>query len=283
MRGEINVPANLSQVVLTIDEYERLMSNALPELLDHATTQTRRFLRQVGQWEDDVGHERLASRWGYELVERFMTTGRAELPCRPLWCLDGVIAKCFSQPDPFQHCEPLLSPLGRFFDGLMARAVVSRSALIMLFYHFYGFSPSQVVKVLGLNAQESSRVYKSCERWRQAGWQRAMDEAGLTQDELLDIESDQLRSPDKFHDEAERLIRMAQGHYRKSEPDHFACLSGLQWERLLKEGYGYDYRLWHLALCWECMHYVYYSHHHYEKPEGLKIHSVVRIRLPAQR
>lgn len=260
MPSEPNVLAGLQQVVSAIDEYERLMHVALPELLHHATTHTRRFLRQVGQWKDDVGHEKLASRWGYELVERFVTTCPAHLPCRPLWYLDGMIAQHFSEPDSLGHRECLLSPLGRFFDALLSRAVVSRGALIMLFYHIYGFSPGQVAKLLGLNARESQRVYKTAERWRAEGWQRAMHTGGLTEDELVDIQSYQMRLPHKFQEEAQCLIRMAQAHYRKSEPDHFSCLPGPQWESLLRQGYGYDYRLWHLALCLDCMKYVYQYH-----------------------
>ena len=75
-----DVTARLSQLVMTVDEYERLMTGALPHLLNHATTQTRRFLRETGQWGDDVCHEKLALRWGYELVERFLMYGRTEIP-----------------------------------------------------------------------------------------------------------------------------------------------------------------------------------------------------------
>lgn len=276
MPHELDVIANLNQLVLTRDKYDSLITAALPKLLDHATAQTRRFLRQVGQWKNDVFHERLASRWGYELIEHFIPLGRLELPCRPLWCLDGIMAQRFSQPEPFHYGEHLRSPLGRLVDGLMARAVVSRGALIMLFYHLYGCNASQVMKVLGLSRQESQRVYKSCERWRQGGWQRVIEQAELTQNELLDLASFQLRSPRQFQEEAERLIGIAQTHYRKSEPNHFPCLSPVQWHSLLQEGYGGEYRLWHLAFCSECMHYVTTSLHHDDKGDS-KIDLVVRL------
>ncbi|MDQ6733571.1 MAG: hypothetical protein M3Z35_05550 [Nitrospirota bacterium] len=259
MRAD-DVTVGLSQVVLTLEEYERRMADALPDLLNHATTSTRRFLREVGQWEDDVCHEKLALRWGYELVERFLLYGRGELPCRPLFCLDGLIAHCFSKPDPFSYGLDLCSPLGRFVDALMSRAVISRNALMLLFYHLYGFGPSRVAKVLGLDATASQRIYKNFERWRHTGWQRAVDEAGLSQDDLLDIESSQIRSPHVFNAEAERLVGMVQTHYRKSEPEHFLCLSREEWRRLFHEGYGYDYRLWHLALCWTCLRNVCQVH-----------------------
>ena len=109
-----DVTVRLSQLVMTVEEYERLMTEALPHLLNHATTQTRRFLRETGQWADDVCHEKLALRWGYELVERFLMYGRTEIPCRPLFFLDSLIAKYFSQPEPFCYDKELLSPLGRF-------------------------------------------------------------------------------------------------------------------------------------------------------------------------
>src|SRR5690242_2644962 len=103
MPSKPSVLSSLQHVIPAIDEYERLMKVALPELLNYATTHTRRFLQQLGQWENDVGHEKLASRSGYELVERFITTCPACLPCRPLWLLDGIIAQRFSAPDPLGH------------------------------------------------------------------------------------------------------------------------------------------------------------------------------------
>lgn len=256
-----DVTARLSQLVMTVDEYERLMTEALPHLLNHATTQTRRFLRETGQWGDDVCHEKLALRWGYELVERFLMYGRTEIPCRPLFFLDSLIAKYFSQPEPFCYDKELLSPLGRFLEGLTSRAVISRDALMALFYHLYGFGQSQVAKVLGLGTTETQRVYKNFERWRRNGWQRAVDEVGITREDLMEIESHKRRYPDQFHAEADRLSRIVQAHYRKSEPEHFPCLSRQQWAHLFKEGYGYDYRVWHLALCRDCLSEVCDVHH----------------------
>ena len=174
--------------------------------------------------------------------------GRAEVPCRPFLLLDSLIAKYFSQG--------LLSPLGRFLDGLTSRAVVSRDALMALFYHLYGFGQGQVVKVLGLGAAESQRVYKNFERWRRTGWERAMTEIGITDEDLQEIE-DQKHRGKNFDAETERLIRTIQSHYRKSEPQHFPCLSRQQWTDLFDQGYGYDYRAWHLALCRDCLVEVY--------------------------
>ncbi len=243
-------------VVTTVEDFDRLTADALPNLLDRATTHTRRFLRETGQWADDISHEKLALRWGYEFLERFLVCGRAEVPCRPFLLLDSLIAKYFSQAEPLCYHQGLLSPLGRFLDGLTSRAMVSRDALMALFYHLYGFGQGQVVKVLGLGPAESQRVYKNFERWRRTGWERAMTEIGITDEDLQEIE-DQKHRGKNFDAETERLIRTIQSHYRKSEPQHFPCLSRQQWTDLFDQGYGYDYRAWHLALCRDCLVEVY--------------------------
>lgn len=183
----------LNHVVTTEREFDELVTKSLPELLDRATGQTKRFLRETNQWDDDITHEKLALRWGYELVERFVVFGRTEVPCRPFFLLDSLIAKSFSQPDPLCYHKELLTPVGRFLDGLASRAVVSRDALIALFYHFYGFSQAHVVKLLGFGQAESQRVYKNFERWRQTGWQRTMNETGLSGSDIASLE-EQLRS-----------------------------------------------------------------------------------------
>jgi len=245
-------PETAGTVVTTVEDFDRLTADSLPHLLDRATTHTRRFLRETGQWVDDISHEKLALRWGYEFLERFLVCGRAEVPCRPFLLLDSLIAKYFSQAEPLCYHQGLLSPLGRFLDGLTSRAVVSRDALMALFYHLYGFGQGQVVKVLGLGAAESQRVYKNFERWRRTGWQRAMTEIGMTDEDLQEIE-DQQRRGKNFEVDTEHLIRSIQNHYRKSEPQHFPCLTRQQWTDLFDQGYGYDYRAWHLALCRDCL------------------------------
>ena len=69
--------ARLNNVVTTEREFDDLVTKSLPELLDRATSQTKRFLRETNQWGDDITHEKLALRWGYELVERFVVFGQA--------------------------------------------------------------------------------------------------------------------------------------------------------------------------------------------------------------
>jgi hypothetical protein len=243
----------VARVIATRDDFDRMATDSLPQLLERASSHTRRFLRETGQWTDDISHEKLALRWGYEFLERFLVSGRTEVPCRPFLLLDSLIAKHFSQCEPLCYHQGLLSPLGRFLDGLTSRAVVSRDALMALFYHFYGYGQGQVVRVLGLGPAESQRVYKNFERWRRTGWQRAIAEIGLTEDELTQIEKQKAREPAEFIQEATQLLKSVQNHYRKSEPQHFPCLNRSQWGDLFEQGYGYDYRAWHLALCQECL------------------------------
>jgi hypothetical protein len=243
----------LEQVVLTPEEFDRVVMEALPILLDRASACTKRFLRETGQWSEDTAHEKFVLRWSAEYLERFMLCGRSEVPCRPLFLLDSFVAKQHSQPDPFCYHPDLLTPLGRFLDGLVARAVVSRDALIALYHHCYGMTPRDVISVTGLNESESQRIYKNFQRWRDFGWQRTMDEIGMTEAELDDLIGQQQRHRQRFNHEAERIIRFAQGHYRKSEPDHYPCLSRSQWATMFSQGYGCDYRIWHLVLCMDCI------------------------------
>jgi hypothetical protein len=251
-----DAPTPLGILVSTVEEFDRVTREALPELLDRATAQTRRFLRETGQWMDDVGHEKLALRWGYEMVERFLICGRAEVPCRPFFLLDSLIAKYFSEPTPLCHHRHLATPLGRYLDGLTARAVISRDALIALFHHVYGYGQGQVVRLLGLGPIESQRIYKNFARWREMGWERTVLDMGLTEEELRGIETQRHRSPQQFQAEVIRLLDLIQAHYRRSEPQHFPCLSRQQWMELYEQEYGYDYRVWHLALCRICVHEV---------------------------
>jgi hypothetical protein len=229
--------------------------NATPspsELLESATHHTRRLLREIGQWTDDISHEKMAVRWGYEFVQRFLAKDRTEKPCRPFLLLESMIAKRFSEGELCWSQDTRLSSLTRFVDGLASRAVVSRDALMALFYHLYGFSASQVVRLLGLGPAESQRVYKNFERWRRTGWQRTMIDLKFCDEDIRRLEQKQRRQPARLSAEAKQLSRGCLDHYRKSEPEHFHCLSHEQWLKLFEDGYGYDYRTWHLALCPSC-------------------------------
>ena len=243
----------VAAVVTTPEDFDRLTSQSFSDLFERATSQTRRFLRETGQWADDISHEKLALRWGYEFLDRFLVSGRTEVPCRPFLLLDSLIAKSFSQCEPLCYHPGIQSITGRFLDGLTSRAVVSRDTLMALFYHLYGFGQGQVVRVLGLGPAESQRVYKNFERWRRNGWQRAMTEIGMTDNDLAQLEEQKARDPEKLQHETTQLLNSVQSHYRKSEPQHFPCLNREQWADLFEQGYRYDYRAWHLALCRECL------------------------------
>ena len=241
----------LEEVVTTAEEFDRVVSQSLPLLLDRAAGYTKRFLRETGQWSDDVAHEKFVLRWGAEYLEQFLLSGRSEVPCRPLFLLDSMVARQHSRPEPFCYHKDLLTPLGRFLDGLVGRAAVSRDALIALYHHCYGLGPGQVISALRLQGSESSRIYKNFQRWRDAGWKRTLEDIGLTEADLKSLTEQQ--QGHRFNGEAERLLRFAQAHYRKSEPDHYPCLPRRQWEDMFLQGYGVDYRVWHLALCLDCL------------------------------
>ncbi len=245
--------SRLDRVVTTAEEFDHAVSQALPALLERATSYTKRFLRETGQWSDDIAHEKFVLRWGAEYLERFLVCGRSEVPCRPLFLLDSLVARQHSQPEPFCYHPDLLTPFGRLIDGLLARAAISRDALIALYHHCYGLGPGQVIAALGLNGSESQRIYKNFQRWRDSGWQRTIDDMGTTATELKDFENQQTRHRHRFNSEAERMVRFAQIHYRKSEPDHYQCLSRKEWEDMFAQGYGGEYRIWHLALCVDCL------------------------------
>ena len=241
----------LEDVVSTAEDFDRVVLQSLPLLLDRAAGYTKRFLRETGQWSDDVAHEKFVLRWGAEYLEQFLVSGRSEVPCRPLFLLDSMVARQHSRPEPFCYHRDLLTPLGRFLDGLVGRAVVSRDALIALYHHCYGLGPGQVITALRLNGSESPRIYKNFQRWRESGWKRTLDDIGFTDADLQGLTEQQQRH--RFNGEAERLLRFAQTHYRKSEPDHYPCLPRHQWEDMFLQGYGVEYRIWHLALCLDCL------------------------------
>jgi hypothetical protein len=243
----------LEEVVSTAEDFDRIVSQALPVLLDRAAGYTRRFLRETGQWSEDVAHEKFVLRWGAEYLEQFLVSGRSEVPCRPLFLLDSLVAKQHSRPEPFCYHPDILTPLGRFLDGLVGRAAISRDTLIALYHHCYGLGPGQVITVLGLNGSESPRIYKNFQRWRDSGWKRTIEDMGIAGAELQELNEQQQRQRHRFNSDAERILRFAQAHYRKSEPDHYPCLSRHQWEDMFQQGYGIEYRIWHLALCMDCL------------------------------
>ncbi len=255
--GRVSDSEFASALVSNDQEYDQFVAESLPNMLERAAGQVRRFLRGTGQWQEDVDHEKFALRWGYELLERFLLSAQAELPCRPVLLLDSVVAKFLSQPDPLLYQRDLTTPLGRFIDGLAYRAVLSRDALMALFYHMFGYTQSQVERFLALPDSGSHRIYKNFERWRQGGWQQVLNQIGLTESEIARFEDEKRHAGPAFNHEAERLIRMVQNHYRKSEPEHYSCRSANEWSALFEQDFGLDYRCWHLPMCVDCSERVY--------------------------
>ena len=241
-------------IVKTDQDYDRFVEVSMPLLLARASAYTKRLLKETNCWSDNVSHEKLAIRLGYELLERFLVYARHEVPCRPILLLDSFVAKHFSQPTSFVHEHTPETPLETFIDGLIARAVTSRDALIAQFTHFYSLTPSQVIKLLGLVDEQSQRIYKNYTRWRQAGWHRTMKEIGLTISQLSSLEHAVLMDVNKGQRRcAQVLLEKIQAHYRKSEPDHYPCQKQEQWSEMFETGYGQDYRVWHLSMCHSCL------------------------------
>lgn len=246
------VAVSAYRIVSSEAEFDSYVAELLPLLLDRATAQTKRFFRETGQWQNDIVHEKLAQRWGYELVERFLLTGRREVPCRPLHLLDSYVFGHYSRPDGFLLNTEEASPICRFLDGLLSRAVYSRDAMTAIFYHLYGLGQQQVATILALGSVESQRVYKNYMRWRSAGWTRMVEEVGLNESELSQILEQKRRNPARLHREVAQLMQKLQAHYRKSEPDHYPCLTRSEWRELYEQDYGHDYKGWHLPLCQNC-------------------------------
>jgi hypothetical protein len=245
------VDASAYRIVSNEVEFDQFVAELLPDLLDHATTLTRRFLRETGRWENQVVHEKLARRWGYEMLERFRVNGRREVPCRPLHLFNSYVFKYYSQPDGFLMQEKT-SPICRFLDALLSQAVHSCDAMTAIYYHLYGLNQQQVAGILTLDPGESQRIYKNYLRWRNTGWVRMIEEVGLKQSELCQILEQKRRNPIRLHKEVEQHLRRLQTHYRKSEPAYYPCLTSSEWRDTYEQGYGQDYKWWHLPLCQSC-------------------------------
>lgn len=235
-------------------EYDDFIHHFKPVLVDRATNYVAKVLRELDSWENNVGHEKLAIRLGLELVERFSDYGKLKVPCRPILLLDSFLAKSFSLPDfIFSHHEALATPLGAFLEGLISRAVLSRDALVSLFWHLYNLSPSQVIQILGLPEDQTQRIFKNFSRWRKTGWEHTMSMISITDTQLTKLELQTQKEADSLNQKACTFLDLIQPFYRKSEPEHYACLTLEQWTDLYIEGYGQNYRIWHLAMCRHCV------------------------------
>jgi hypothetical protein len=220
------------------------------EFLERATQHTREFLKATGQWKNDMVHEKMATRWAYETLERFLTSNRAEAPTRPLPLFDSFVARYYSQIDghPFSNNSP--SPLSSFLHCLFTRAVCSRDALVAVFYHLYGLGQQPVARILGFGPVQLDRVYKNYKRWREVGWPLMLQEAKLRESVLARLTN---VAPAQLHREATRIIPDLQSHYRKSEPLYYPCVTESEWRCIYDDDRAHDYRSWHLAFCFSCL------------------------------
>ena len=109
---------------------------------------------------------------------------------------------------------------------------------------------------LGLSEDQMQRIYKNFARWRRIGWFQAIEEAGLTTIEIQELLEIQANQPQLFHQQIQEILAKLLPFYRKSEPPHYPCLGIPNWEELVSEGYGLDYRMWHLPFCFKCVNVV---------------------------
>lgn len=117
------------RIVFSEEEFDRYIAESFPQLLNRATMQTRSFLRETGQWENDIVHNKMAQRWGYELLERFILSARRDVPCRPIHLLDSYVFRFYSQARASLAHDDLGTPICRFLDGLFSRAVDRKSVV----------------------------------------------------------------------------------------------------------------------------------------------------------
>ncbi|MCA9451556.1 MAG: hypothetical protein KC584_02850, partial [Nitrospira sp.] len=167
-------------VINNSEEFKQFIPANFSYFLERSSGLIRRILQDMGQWADNSAHEKLLLRLSFDLVERFIEYCPSQLPCRPALLLDGFISDFFGKPQESKASSTSNPVLYRFLDGLLNRAVLSRDALICLFYHFYGMKPVEVGFLLGLEEGQTQRIYKNFARWRQKGWFQAAEEVGLT-------------------------------------------------------------------------------------------------------
>lgn len=245
-----------NELIHNSEEFEQFIPSNFSCLLERSSALIRRILQDMGQWADNTAHEKLLLRLSFDLLERFIEYCPSQLPGRPALLLDGFISDFFGKPQEIGESRASNPILYRYLDGLLRRAVVSRDALICLFYHFYGMKPVEVSFFLGLEEGQSQRIYKNFARWRQSGWQQATEEVELTAQEIESLREAQTSDSYLFNEEVGHHLDSLLSFYRKSDPPYYPCLSINKWQDMLREGYGFDYRMWHLPLCLSCMEAV---------------------------
>ncbi|HSF10820.1 MAG TPA: hypothetical protein VLA60_15520 [Nitrospirales bacterium] len=248
--------SSVNGMVTTQEEFQECISADFPFFLERASGIIKRNLQDMGQWANDTSHEKSLRRLSFDLVVWFIEYCPSQLPGHPTLLLDGFISEFLER---FQESNVSLtsnSILYRFIEGLLRRAVVSRDALICLFYHFYGMKPAEVGCILGLDQGETLGIYKVFERWRQKGWHQAVKDIGLTDRELYALTETQLSQPKVFQEDVGKILKTLTPFCRKSEPPNNSCLDEEKWYEMFREGYGCEFRMWHLPLCQSCMNTI---------------------------
>jgi hypothetical protein len=248
--------SSVNGLATTQDEFLESISADFPFFLERSSGIIKRNLQDTGQWVDDTSHEKSLRRLSFDLIVWFIEYCPSQLPGHPTVLLDGFISDFLER---FQESHiPLTSNsiLYRFIEGLLRRAVVSHDALICLFYHFYGMKPAEVGLFLGLEKGETLQIYKGFERWGQKGWYQAVEGIGLTNREMYSLAETQRSQPEVFHEDIRRILRTLSPFYRKSDPQYNRCVKEENWYEMFREGYGSEYRMWHLPLCQSCMNTI---------------------------
>lgn len=244
---------SINGVINNPQEFKQFIPANFSYFLERSSGHIRRILQDMGQWADNSAHEKLLLRLSFDLVEQFIEYCPSQLPCRPSLLLDGFISDFFGKPQESKGSSTSNPILYRFLDGLLNRAVLSRDGLICLFYHFYGMKPVEVGFLLGLEEGQTQRIYKNFARWRQKGWFQATEEVGLAQQDVQSLVKNQMANPEFFHQQVLDNLETLLPFYRKSDPPYYPCLGDTKWHEMFREGYGFDYRMWHLPLCLSCM------------------------------
>ncbi|MDT3779642.1 hypothetical protein PJI16_18940 [Nitrospira sp. MA-1] len=248
--------SSVKGLVTNQEEFQESISADFPFFLERSSGIIKRNLQDMGQWVDDTSHEKSLRRLSFDLVVWFIEYCPSQLPGHPTVLLDGFISDFLER---FQESNISLtsnSILYRFIEGLLRRAAVSRDALICLFYHFYGMKPAEVGLLLGLEKGKTLEIYKGFERWRQKGWHQAVEEIGLTDQDLFSLAETQRSQPEVFHENVQKILKPLSPFCRKSEPQYNRCVEEEKWYEMFREGYGCEYRMWHLPLCQSCMHTI---------------------------
>lgn len=243
-------------VIQSSEEFHQYVPANLSYFRERSSGLIRRILQDTGEWTDNAAHEKLLLRLSFDLVERFIKYCPSQVPCRPSLLLDGFISNFFGRSRESQMAVVSNPILYRLLDGLLNRAVVSRDALICLFYHFYGMKPVEVGFLLGLEDGQMQRIYKNFTRWRQKGWCQAVESVGVTSQDLQGLLDNQAGNPEGFNDQVREYGETLLPFYRKSDPLYYPCLEPKKWRKIFIEGSGFDYRTWHLPLCLSCMNTI---------------------------